>query len=537
MTLLLVGPETVGEPARTDGLGAQLADALTKSAVGGDENDAGGRGRGLRHQCVVAAVGGVDDTDTVEVGLGAAGAGGAFENDHYRQRQLSLSGRGAQLVNKPPGRAGPIPPPPGGLGADDVGGVDHEHASRLARRRPMSTVIGSVTVPAVNVDPGVAHRRLLDLASGLRPLQDGALLDRIGGQATVDRLVDGLYDRFEADAMIRRLFGKNLATGRSRQKRFFVEWLGGPPRHSESAWGALYQHHEDLPITRAVAERWIDHLSGALNDAVAAPDAAAHILERARAVALALVNSEEDQGGRASGKSRHRSERIASCGVGARTVKQAVRQAQRGHVGELATLVADVPDLLERALFAGELLQRATLASRIEVVDWLLDRGVDANTPFPLDVRLVGGAFELVLFVTPLGAAGMKRESEISALLLGRGARQDVFTAAFLGDLPLLDRLVFERPSLAQVPDPATDVLTITPVVFQKFPIVQPAEKGVYWWCACGQSKTQPFCDGSHKGSEFTPVKTEIAEKKTVAWCGCKHSKNKPFCDGSHARL
>ena len=75
------------------------------------------------------------------------------------------------------------------------------------------------------------------------------------------------------------------------------------------------------------------------------------------------------------------------------------------------------------------------------------------------------------------------------------------------------------------------------PVIFQKFPLMQPADKGVYWWCACGASKTQPFCDGSHKGTEISTLKTEIAEKKTVAWCGCKHSKNKPFCDGSHKTL
>jgi CDGSH-type Zn-finger protein len=75
------------------------------------------------------------------------------------------------------------------------------------------------------------------------------------------------------------------------------------------------------------------------------------------------------------------------------------------------------------------------------------------------------------------------------------------------------------------------------PTVFQKSPIVQPAEPGVYSWCACGGSKTQPFCDGSHKGTGFSPVKIEIKEKKNVAWCGCKHSATKPFCDGSHKKL
>ena len=74
-------------------------------------------------------------------------------------------------------------------------------------------------------------------------------------------------------------------------------------------------------------------------------------------------------------------------------------------------------------------------------------------------------------------------------------------------------------------------------VIAQKFPFVQKVELGEYWWCACGRSKSQPFCDGSHKGTGLAPVKTDIAEAKTVAWCGCKHSKNLPFCDGSHKNL
>jgi len=290
------------------------------------------------------------------------------------------------------------------------------------------------------------------------------VFDRTDGQATVDRLVGALYDRFEADAVIRAFFGRDLASSRERQKRFFAEWLGGPPRYSESAWGGLYQHHEDLPITEDVAERWLNHFRGALSDAVPAEQDAASILERARAVALTLVNFEHEPTGRKPGASSHRSQRIASCGVGARTAKQALLLAERGKVDELATLVVEIPELVERAPFAARLLQSATLAGRIEVVDWLLDHGGDANIPWPLPISLIGGALELVFFVTPLCAALMTQRSEISALLRRRGAKDDVFTAAFLGDLPLVQRLLSERPSLAQVADPATDVLTITPI-------------------------------------------------------------------------
>lgn len=75
------------------------------------------------------------------------------------------------------------------------------------------------------------------------------------------------------------------------------------------------------------------------------------------------------------------------------------------------------------------------------------------------------------------------------------------------------------------------------PKIAQRGPYREEVEPGNYAWCACGLSKTQPLCDGSHKGTEFKPVVIKIEEKKTVAWCGCKHTKNPPFCDGSHGKL
>lgn len=79
--------------------------------------------------------------------------------------------------------------------------------------------------------------------------------------------------------------------------------------------------------------------------------------------------------------------------------------------------------------------------------------------------------------------------------------------------------------------------MTERPVVAQKAPFPIEMEPGVYWWCACGRSATQPFCDGSHRGTGLEPVKVELTEARKVSWCGCKHSAKGCFCDGSHRTL
>lgn len=75
------------------------------------------------------------------------------------------------------------------------------------------------------------------------------------------------------------------------------------------------------------------------------------------------------------------------------------------------------------------------------------------------------------------------------------------------------------------------------PVIADKKPVVMELDAGDYFWCSCGRSNNQPFCDGSHQGTDFTPMKFTIKKKQRVALCACKHTENQPFCDGSHAQL
>ena len=75
------------------------------------------------------------------------------------------------------------------------------------------------------------------------------------------------------------------------------------------------------------------------------------------------------------------------------------------------------------------------------------------------------------------------------------------------------------------------------PVIASRMPAVMKLEPDEYWWCSCGKSSKQPFCDGSHQGTNFVPQKVEITEPKNVAFCNCKHSANGPFCDGAHSSL
>ena len=355
-----------------------------------------------------------------------------------------------------------------------------EKYTTALRRQLPGTGTGPTAVPCVSETDSappmcLEHRSLLNHPPGFRTFRGTDLFERIGGQPTVDRLVDLLYEGIGSDDQLLPLFPRDVAGARRMQKLFFAEWLGGPGRYSEQAHAGLKHSHDGLPITPALARRWLGHFRRALEATVVASSARRAIFAQVRSLAMALVsgqvaparllgrgNGRDRQDVRGSG-SRNGPRPVAWCGTSARSVARARDLAHRGDVAGLNAVLTEAPNLLLPS-YAAAIMQAAALAGRAEIVRMLLDRGVGADRPFYLPVSLTGVAFERVIFVTPLCAARMKRRSAVESLLLAAGAREDVFTSAFLGDLTSLARMLTADPGLAQAADPAVDVLDITPV-------------------------------------------------------------------------
>lgn len=306
------------------------------------------------------------------------------------------------------------------------------------------------------------HRRLLRAPVDVRPFRGTDLLVRIGGQPVVDRLIDGLYDRIENDAELKPLFSSDLALERARQKLFFAQWLGGEPRYDEVAYSSLKHKHDAIPISRAVAGRWLGHFRRSLAHAVAAEADRELIFERAEAFALALVNADSNTPVSNARRDLPRgSTRAASCALGSprHPRNRACDLARHGDGEGLSALVKAEPALLRVATHAALVVQTAVLAGERAIVELLLDHGASPNWPAPLP-----GTSASRLYLAPLCAARWKRRGAVERLLLDRGAKTDVFTAAFLGSIDELHNDLARDESLAQAFDPAGDVLDVTPV-------------------------------------------------------------------------
>ena len=291
------------------------------------------------------------------------------------------------------------------------------------------------------------HRRFLAHPEAHHPFASGNLLGRIEGDAAIAALIDSLYDRIETDPLLRPLFSRDLSNERAAQKRFFAEWLGGDTAYSDRAHLPLAHRHDLLPITRTLAERWLGHFSDALDMAVPDVEARRVIRDKVRVLSMALVNE-----GREPSALRARPHGIC---LRYKPAIESIKLARRGDAAALRQLVKHAPDVLISAPHAAHLLQLAVFGGRQATVEFLLDAGVDVSKPSPI---------EPLIFVTPLCAARMKRRGSIETLLLRRGAKEDVFTHALLGDLEHFREDIGSDPGVVQAIDPAVDALQVTPV-------------------------------------------------------------------------
>jgi len=137
------------------------------------------------------------------------------------------------------------------------------------------------------------------LNSGGEPLLGGPgtrrrLFEELGGRENVERVVDRFYDRIDEDPELRPIFPASMVVGRSRQKMFLEEWLGGEPRYTSDIgpW-ALRRRHAPFRVTGDGAARWIGHMQGALSDCGASDELASEIASLLRPVAFRMVNTSD----------------------------------------------------------------------------------------------------------------------------------------------------------------------------------------------------------------------------------------------------
>ena len=279
---------------------------------------------------------------------------------------------------------------------------------------------------------------------------DAVLLERIGGRPVVDLLVDQLYAGIDADAGLRPMFVADLAGERAKQKNFFCEWLGGRPEWTHHhAYSGLQHRHSHIHITRTAADAWLGHFEQALGAAVESAQLRQDILQIARPLARSFVNEE----GPPARPTDLRCRRLSPF----RSIRQL---AGKGDAVGLTEALHEQPQLVADAIEMAEVLLEASLKGRTQVVETLLDAGVDPNIPAHYKEGCIFQSFLL----TPLCGALAKNRLETAQLLRTRGALYDIFSASYLGDLAAVADWVGRDPELAMVTDPASDVLQYTPV-------------------------------------------------------------------------
>ncbi len=324
--------------------------------------------------------------------------------------------------------------------------------------KPMSTYPGAGGGPKRH---NLHRGGLTDDPARLRP--HPALFARIGGRAVVARIIDTFYDRIKADPLLGPLFdhsARHNIIARDRQRRFFEAWLGGGDHYTNDEARPLMQglqrRHYPFPITAQAAGRWLHHMSASLRECGIGPDLVSKIMGRLAPMARRMVN-EKAQTPSDSNPMRQRQVRIAT----------AWKFAARGDREGLRPLIARDPGLVTLRSTAGRtLLWEATRRGRRPVVELLAEQGADVNAPgcdqmFHFPYARAGST---LVMITPYCLAMWRGYDDLAAYLSSHGAIIDIYTAAFLGDVPRVTALLDANPELVNAEDPAEDFLPRTPL-------------------------------------------------------------------------
>ena len=308
--------------------------------------------------------------------------------------------------------------------------------------RPMSFI-------PLSVQTHLDHRDRIGLGSASLIPPPGTF-EAIGGRIVIARLVDGLYDRIENDTLLRPAFNRDLTKKREKLKSFFEAWFGGAPTYFNAEWPpSVKAVHVPVSISQGMAMRWIGHCLDTFADAVKDPAIINPIKPFITRLALALVDRVDEP---------VPGERI-------RDVSDSVfmQSVQRDDAADIAKDAAIYPNVL--LMHGPRLLLVAVVRGKVRAAEELLRQGVSANAvalPPGNDAKTYGLP---MLLMTPLCGALATRRDPVVKLLVEHGAQYDIFTAACVGDLEAVGKLLDLAPELADARDPASDVGQITPLM------------------------------------------------------------------------
>jgi ankyrin repeat protein/truncated hemoglobin YjbI len=296
---------------------------------------------------------------------------------------------------------------------------------------------------------GAIHDELRHRGKPLVEYPDPDLWTAVGGSDGVAALIRDLYRRIEDNPLLREVFphfNSELATP------FFVQWFGGSRRYSDDLAGGLLRRHQHRFISPKAAEAWLKCMREAL---VARGLDAAPIMRPLSRIAKAMIHSPE-------------TEPANLCKSCAAVQDQAqvqfeeiLNHAAKGHAEVVrAALENDQTLASRRGIDNRTLAWVATYRNRPQILELALKAGADCNSPAcdPLHATMACDVVHLGtgVAVTPLAIA-KKRHPALVAALVAHGAIDDVFSAAWLGDLPAVRGHIDRNPALVSAIDPADD--------------------------------------------------------------------------------